>query len=556
MGTAGIGLIECYRAFGDIKYFNAAKLITDFIYNNPPYPHQWYSDPYRYYGNPNNIAEGLRLLSHFYQLVGDQKYLDLALQIAEELFSWQDYKHNSDPWQEPGSTNGNWDGSWYWYMYAPDPLPPGCIPNGNPVYNGRAADRRMWYHCITLDGIIKFAQTIEQQRLLGTTTIRNNLSSQQFRNNIVNSIVRATNYIIDNQETVNSGSSKFRGLVKGMKWYRNYNANFGPNYSTYEYSTQIGLGTLSNSLLYLQKTGILTTGDLSNLNSIINSISSKLITVRNMSFYVNDDYAVVMNQWNQYIELLVKSAAGTSYSLVNNSFEDRDIVWELWSWDGNGVEISNYSARTGSKSVHIIDNNSNGSKWAGLLLNASPNTIYKATAYANIFSGGQSLYIRYYDQNLNLLTTYYQTAWEQDRYQKVMLTTPTSPSSTKYLSLWCYADWYGTSEGFWDDVSITALINKNSIISTEIAALTNSLNSYPNPFNPITTINYSIKDEGYIKIIIYDILGNELTTLVDEYKEPGNYKVFFEGINLTSGVYLCTLQSGTLLLTKKLVLIH
>ncbi len=133
MASAGNGLLEMYRTFGDSNYFTAAKSIADYIYQYPPYPHLWHNDPYRYYGNPNHLGECLNFLSNFYQLTGKQTYLDLALQIAEELFAWQDYKHINDPWHESGTTNGDWDGGWYWYIYAPNPLPPGCIPNGNPA---------------------------------------------------------------------------------------------------------------------------------------------------------------------------------------------------------------------------------------------------------------------------------------------------------------------------------------------------------------------------------------------------------------------------------------
>lgn len=557
MGTAGIGLFECYRTFGDIKYFNAGKLIADFIYNHPPYPHQWYSDPYLYYGNPNHLAEGLRLLSHIYQLVGDQKYLDLALQISEELFAWQDYKHNLDPWQEPGSINGNWDGSWYWYMYDPDPLPLGCVPNGNPLYNGKAADKRMGYHCITLDGLTKFAQTIEQQQLPGTTTIRNNLPSQQFRNNIINSIIRATNYVIDNQETENlvtGYGTKYRGLIKGFKLYRTYGTDFGPDPEPNpEYgSTMGGLGSLVNSLLYLQKTGVLTSQDIARLNSVINSVSTKLISVRNWG--INDNYAVVMHQWEQYIEFLNKRVTGSNYSLVNNSFEDKDIIWELWSWDGSGVEISDVSPHTGTYSIFISDNSTNHSKWASILVSASQYNTYEVKAWARVMSGSSSLYLKFLDENFNELNSSYRILSANSVYTQYRILSM-APSSTKYAQIILYAPWFGTSETFWDDIQFIMYASKDiSIDQGNNNNFQYEIANYPNPFNPKTQIFYTVKEASYVEINLYNFLGKKIRTLVASNQEAGSHQYILDANNLPSGIYFCTLITKDFQKTHKIIL--
>jgi len=82
-----------------------------------------------------------------------------------------------------------------------------------------------------------------------------------------------------------------------------------------------------------------------------------------------------------------------------------------------------------------------------------------------------------------------------------------------------------------------------------------SLNqNYPNPFNPSTTISYSIPEGMKVNLVIYDVLGNEVKTLVNEYKQPGRYTVSFDGSNLTSGVYIYSLQSDKYSATKKFVL--
>jgi hypothetical protein len=83
-----------------------------------------------------------------------------------------------------------------------------------------------------------------------------------------------------------------------------------------------------------------------------------------------------------------------------------------------------------------------------------------------------------------------------------------------------------------------------------------SLNqNYPNPFNPTTNIKYSIKKSGLVSLKVYNILGQEVANLVNEYQKPGDYVIDFNASNLASGVYMYRLESGTNSLTKKMVLL-
>ena len=78
--------------------------------------------------------------------------------------------------------------------------------------------------------------------------------------------------------------------------------------------------------------------------------------------------------------------------------------------------------------------------------------------------------------------------------------------------------------------------------------------NYPNPFNPVTTISYYLPQEEFVILKVYDILGREVATLVNEEKHAGNYKVVFNGNNLSSGVYFYRLQAGSFVSTKKIIL--
>ena len=84
--------------------------------------------------------------------------------------------------------------------------------------------------------------------------------------------------------------------------------------------------------------------------------------------------------------------------------------------------------------------------------------------------------------------------------------------------------------------------------------------NYPNPFNPVTKIKYSIpqnvrRKTGNVSLKIYDVLGREVATLVNEEKPAGEYEVEFNGTALPSGIYFYQLRAGDFVETKKMVLI-
>jgi hypothetical protein len=78
--------------------------------------------------------------------------------------------------------------------------------------------------------------------------------------------------------------------------------------------------------------------------------------------------------------------------------------------------------------------------------------------------------------------------------------------------------------------------------------------NYPNPFNPSTKIRYSITSPDLVRIKIYDILGREVKTLVNELQQVGTYEVQFDALSLASGIYLYRIESGSFIQTKKMIL--
>jgi len=79
--------------------------------------------------------------------------------------------------------------------------------------------------------------------------------------------------------------------------------------------------------------------------------------------------------------------------------------------------------------------------------------------------------------------------------------------------------------------------------------------NYPNPFNPTTKINFALPKQGFVTLKIYDILGREIKTLVNEIKQSGNYTVDFNGSEFSSGVYFYRFESGTFNEIKRMLII-
>lgn len=91
-------------------------------------------------------------------------------------------------------------------------------------------------------------------------------------------------------------------------------------------------------------------------------------------------------------------------------------------------------------------------------------------------------------------------------------------------------------------------------ISNEIPKQFNLYQNYPNPFNPQTTIEIYVPLEDNIKIIVYDVLGKEISILADERLKAGKYKIEFNRSNLSSGIYFYTLYYSKGIITKRMIL--
>ena len=79
--------------------------------------------------------------------------------------------------------------------------------------------------------------------------------------------------------------------------------------------------------------------------------------------------------------------------------------------------------------------------------------------------------------------------------------------------------------------------------------------NYPNPFNPTTIISYSLPKSGNVTLEVFNLLGEKVATLVNEFEEAGSYKKTFNADMLSSGVYIYKLSAGSFVETRKMILL-
>ena len=129
-----------------------------------------------------------------------------------------------------------------------------------------------------------------------------------------------------------------------------------------------------------------------------------------------------------------------------------------------------------------------------------------------------------------------------------------------------YKMWYGGSNGILFQTGYaTSYLPPVDVEDNEVLLPAEYLlnQNYPNPFNPTTTIRFSIADLpdgkagfGFVNLKVYDLMGNEIATLVNEELPEGEYETEFDGNELTSGIYFYQLRAGPFIQTKKMILLR
>ncbi|MCJ7554755.1 MAG: T9SS type A sorting domain-containing protein [Ignavibacteriaceae bacterium] len=119
---------------------------------------------------------------------------------------------------------------------------------------------------------------------------------------------------------------------------------------------------------------------------------------------------------------------------------------------------------------------------------------------------------------------------------------------------------YANDQSVWSEDPFMFIIEIDKVVGVEDEANLTPQNfmlnqNYPNPFNPSTKISYALRESGFVNLKVYDVLGNEVATLVNTTKQAGNHSVEFNAVDLPSGVYFYTLQVNGFSDSKKMLLL-
>jgi hypothetical protein len=106
-----------------------------------------------------------------------------------------------------------------------------------------------------------------------------------------------------------------------------------------------------------------------------------------------------------------------------------------------------------------------------------------------------------------------------------------------------------------DNVCVRPWYDGVSINGNDIPDQYSLSQNYPNPFNPSTAISYQLPKSGVVKLTVFDVLGREVKTLVNEYKPAGTYEVTFDGSSISSGLYFYRIITGDYTDVKKMMLV-
>ncbi|HZW40363.1 MAG TPA: T9SS type A sorting domain-containing protein [Ignavibacteriaceae bacterium] len=288
-----------------------------------------------------------------------------------------------------------------------------------------------------------------------------------------------------------------------------------------------------------------------------------IVKVWNNTFYVAQDWQMDNNDSFIYI-----TRAGTNINhpneFINNIFADYS---DAYSYNGSTFKLTtiNFSSNFSSGNLILNDNlyyaPNKGTYDTWLIYNG--NNCYSKNMdcwrtqtgqEANGYYGDPIFGTKYTPQLPDGDSPNDFIAWNVSDSGTVLFTEGTNPPPEFLIDFnGCYRDMYW-NRGAFEEGDRTAEIPGMEKINNKKIKEFLLVQNYPNPFNPTTTISYSLPSNGFTTLKVYDMLGNEVATLVNEDKQFGNYVVEFNASNLSSGVYFYSLTSGSFTMNKKMIL--
>ena len=258
--------------------------------------------------------------------------------------------------------------------------------------------------------------------------------------------------------------------------------------------------------------------------------------------------------------------SGIPSNMVLSVYSKDNILW-VGTWDAgvgrfDGQNWTVYNAGNSglpSNRIYQIDSDNDGNIWFATQFGGVTKFNYSQnqwTIYNRENSGlpTNNLWSVYIDNNntkwigYSGCAIYNDTNWQTFSYS--FIGDVIGFAKDKYNNMWiCSA---GSGLFVYNPAGVVGVENQQN----EIPASYKLYQNYPNPFNPTTVIRFQIQDARFVTIKLFDIIGKEISTLVNEKKQPGTYEVTFDGSRISSGIYFYGFSvDGKLIDTKKLILI-
>lgn len=252
---------------------------------------------------------------------------------------------------------------------------------------------------------------------------------------------------------------------------------------------------------------------------------------------INPSMIYALAASNEYVYAGSNSSQGGIYRTSDNG--------QSWMTINNGLTnkfirsllVSGTNIYAGTSGGVFLSTNS-GDRWESIGLTNL--TVYSLTKIANDIIAGTTNGIYHFNSFTKTWFNRNQGFSLVPRIYCLLVTCNKILAGTDFQSVW--------SRNIFDIIGIQN-------ISTEISSAYSLSQNYPNPFNPSTMIKFSIIKSGDVKLVVYDVQGREVQTLVNERLQPGTYETTFDGSTQNSGVYFYKLITGTFSETKKMLMI-
>jgi hypothetical protein len=222
---------------------------------------------------------------------------------------------------------------------------------------------------------------------------------------------------------------------------------------------------------------------------------------------------------------------GTNWTEVNSGLPNNRTIYSL------AISGSNIFAGTNGGGVYLSTNN--GTTWTEINSGLTNNVVWTlAVTGTNIFAGTDDGIFLTTDNGSNWINTDY----------KAVSAYALAVSETQLFAGGGFSRVYRRP--------LSELITDVELNQERLRSEFHLEQNYPNPFNPTTNLSFIISHSLFVSLKVYDVLGNEVATIVDEEKPAGGYNVTFNSSDLSSGVYFYKLKAGDFVETKKMILLR